>query len=737
MRRLRSARLASPLTLFFSLLTLAAAPAAAALEGRVLHADGSPASGYAVSVVGSPATATCDGEGRFALDPAPQPPFVLVATGPNGDVSQPREVGELGGAPLEIVLERVLRDSITVVSGLAPTLETLPANAATVVTVEEIEQRAPQRLFQVLESVAGASKLGDGADSVPALRGLARGRTLILLDGARVSAERRAGPSATFVEPESLGSVEVLRGPGSVAYGSDAFGGVINAITRDPETGGLAAHFGAEASGGALDQQAAYVAVSGNVASGQLLAEGHWRSADDAEAGEGVDIFNSSFDSRGGALRYVQQAGPGRLRLGLAVDRMEDLGKAAIDSRAIRAVYPEESSDRLTASWLGAPRGGGWESLEASAFYDRYRIILDRDRAPTSTTNRRIDRADTDARDASLRFAGTRPLAGGRFQAGVDGTTRFDLHALAGRVDYAADATTVTNRTSSVAVGDARQLDTGLYATWNRVLGGNLSLGLGARGDRISTRNRGGFFGDRSADHSAVSGNVALTFGPMAGWTTTAQMARGFRSPTLSDRYFRGPSGRGFVIGNPDLDPERALQLDLASRWRHGRNAVGIYAYRYRIDDLVERYQAGADFFFRNRGKATIEGIELEAQTAFGAGWSAEVGAAWSDGETDGGAEIDDIAAPNGWATLRWSFDRGYVFGRLTAFGRHDEPGPTELERPGFTVADLGGGWRFTEAIELRLTVRNAGDKLYTAAADNAADRAVGRSVTLGIGGRL
>jgi len=48
---------------------------------------------------------------------------------------------------------------------------------------------------------------------VPALRGLARGRTLILVDGARVTAERRAGPSATFVDPASLASLEVLRGP--------------------------------------------------------------------------------------------------------------------------------------------------------------------------------------------------------------------------------------------------------------------------------------------------------------------------------------------------------------------------------------------------------------------------------------------------------------------------------------------------------------------------------------------
>ena len=718
------------------LLALAAAPAAGdGFEARLLLPDGRPAAGYTVSVVGQPVTAPCDADGRFSLDPPPRPPFSIVASGPNGDVSAPFEVTDLPATPIEIVLPAALRDTVTVVSGVAATLDTLPASAATVVTIEELEQRAPQRLVQALESVAGASKLGDGADSVPALRGLARGRTLILLDGARVSAERRAGPSATFVEPESLAAVEVLRGPGSVVYGSDAFGGVINAVTRDPQPGRFEVRYGAEASTGALDQQAAFVAASADAAGGQLLAEGHWRSADDAEAGHGVPIFNSGFDSIGGAVRYVHGVGSGRLRLGLSVDRMEDLGKAAIDSRQMKAIYPTERSDRLVASWLGVPRGG-WESVETSAFYGRYQIVLDRDRAPAPGANRRIDSADTDANDASLRLVAARPFGGGRLQLGADGWSRFDLHAITSRVSFAADATTVTGRTQTVSIDDARQVATGLFATWARPLAGRVSLGVGARGDRVASRNEGGFFGDRSRKQSALSGNVALTFGPWSGWATTAQVARGFRVPTLSDRYFRGPSGRGFVVGNPELAPETSLQLDLASRWARGRTAVAFYAYRYAIDDLIERFAAGDDFRFRNRGKATLEGLEVEAQTALGDRWSGELGAAWANGETDGGAEIDDIAAPNGWTTLRWAFGRGYAFGRVTTFLDHDEPGPTELARPGFTIVDVGGGWRLSEALELRLVVRNAGDRLYTAAADNAADRAVGRSVTLSVSGR-
>ncbi len=721
-----------PVYVLVLLMLFATAATLAAVELTLLLPDGQPASDYSIAVVGRPLSTVADAQGRFVLDPAPPLPFLLVATSPVGDVAAPLEVDAL--APGVLRLPTVVRESVTVVSGVAPSLDLLPGSAATVITREELEQRTPQRLYQALESVAGASKLGDGVDAVPALRNLGRGRTLILVDGARVTAERRAGPSATFVDPAALAAVEVLRGPGSVVYGSDAFGGVLNAVTRDPAADGPALSYGLEVAGGALDERSAFVSASLDLGAGAILVEGHYRDDDDAEAGGGDVIFNSAYTSAGGAVRYAQPVGTGRLKVGIQIDRIDDLGKAAIDSRQIRGFYPLEDSDRFTASWLGG--AGDWESLEASLFYGTYRIVLDRDRAPTSSSNRRIDRSDTDAKDGSLRFVAARELGGGRLQTGLDFTTRFDLSALTSQTRFDADATTVVRVDRTVSIEEAEQRDAGLFASWTRPLAERWSLGLGLRGDRIETENRGGYAGDRSIGHEALSGNLSLTAGPFAGWTSSAQVARGFRSPTLSDRFFRGPSGRGFVTGNPDLDPETSLQYDLALRWNRGRTAFGAFVYRYEISDLVERYGIASDFFFRNRGEARIEGVELELQTAFGGGWSLESGLAISNGETDGGAEIDDIAPPNGWVTLRRSLGRAFVFARVTAVGKHDAPGPTELARPSYELYDLGGGFRFSDRIELRLLARNLGDALYFVP-DNAADAAVGRSVSLSLAGRF
>jgi len=257
------------------------------------------------------------------------------------------------------------------------------------------------------------------------------------------------------------------------------------------------------------------------------------------------------------------------------------------------------------------------------------------------------------------------------------------------------------------------------------------------RGDEIDSRNRGGWYGDRSTSDSALAGNVALTWVPAAGWSATGQVARGFRAPTLSDRYFRGPSGRGFVIGNPDLEPESSLQLDLAVRRTMGRTALALYGYRYEIDDLIERFRIGDDFHFRNRGQATLEGVEVEVQSRIDERWTLESGAAWTRGRADGGATIDDQPAPNLFVGARYAEGWGYAFARLAVHDAKDDPGPTELARGGFALVDLGAGWQFSDRLELRAVARNALDRAYFGSPDESADRSPGRTLQLALAGRF
>ena len=222
------------------------------------------------------------------------------------------------------------------------------------------------------------------------------------------------------------------------------------------------------------------------------------------------------------------------------------------------------------------------------------------------------------------------------------------------------------------------------------------------------------------------------------GHLISLQAARGFRVPTLSDRYFKGPSGRGTVTGNPDLEPETSLQYDSAFRWARGGRSVALYAYRYRIDNLIERIQTGRDFFFRNSGDARIEGAEVEAQLPIGKGFGLELLAAWSRGTNlDNDLPVDDIGAPNAGATLRWAGARAWAYIRAAAYAKDHRPGPSEQEVPAYERYDLGLGWRFNESFELRVLGHNLADELYLESADAVSAFARGRTVSVGLVGRI
>jgi outer membrane receptor protein involved in Fe transport len=411
-----------------------------------------------------------------------------------------------------------------------------------VITEREIRESRPNQLANALVLVPGSGSLEEGHSVVPTLRGMARGRTLILLDGGRVTAERRAGPSATYLDPMTLDSVEVSRGPGSVAYGSDAFGGVINVTTKSPSVSGFAGQF--SAAGRTVDDS-----VTGNLAldvpigSSGLLFQGHWRNFDDYDSPEGV-IENSAAEFYGWSARGLVPLGAAGLTLGFDYDRGRDIGKPATDSHVTRAFYPLENSSRASFD-LDLPATFGFDEIGIQGFWGTYRLVTDRERQPTATVTKRLARSDVDADDASLRAVGTRALGAGRLRTGIDFNTRFDLHADGLTVNYDAQGNP-TGEVPETSIENAQRFDVGGFLEADQpLLDGKVLAAGGLRGDWVQSQNFGGYFGTQSVTHGALSGYAAATYSPKPSWSATFQYAHGFRDPTLSDRYFRGCPAAG------------------------------------------------------------------------------------------------------------------------------------------------------------------------------------------------
>ena len=706
-----------------------------AFEGRLLNQEGQPLAGVHITVAGRTGAVRTDADGRFRILPDPEFPATLIVVGNRGEIYPPMLVASAAGAN-DLRVEPAFQESVTVTSGAAPNIDAPPAAGTFTVGHEEMEERRPEHLVDALDRVAGVSRRGEGAPGVPVVRGLAGGRTLLMLDDSRVTAERRAGPSGTFLDPFTFGSVEVSRGPGSVAYGSDAFGGVIHARPRDPVIGDSQLRYSLSTMFGGSQMRGAGVEYSHSLnPTSSLSAMLHTRQSDGSEAGDGDEIDNSAYEDRGGALRFLKMTPRGALRASFSMAQGRDIGAPAADSLVTRTFYPEEDSQRLTASWESTST----ESLmfEIRGSLSNYDIITTRERLPNPTTTRQISSSGVEADDSTLRAIATLMTSTGRLRGGLDFSSRFNVHATGSIENFdSSDAPTTT--LNEVSIDDASKTDWGVFGIYDWTPMSRLTASVGLRADHVSIENSGGFFGDHALSNTELSGHVGATLTLAPNLTATLQGARGFREPTLSDRFFRGVSGRGFVVGNPDLEPETSTQFDGAVRWQRGGQSLAILGYHYKIHDLVERFRAGTDFNFRNRGEAKVYGVELEFASDLTRGFAVQVTGAWARGEAvDDDTPLDDIAAPNLHAALRWAGRSGSAFLHLFAVAEDDRPGPVETNRASYTTADAGFGWTFTRAAELRLQVRNLFDKRYPGSADANAALAPGRSVMIALGGTL
>ncbi len=708
-----------------------------ALDGVVLSGEGTPCAAVWVQIVGRPGITVTGPDGRFHFDVDPVPPFELLVSRADGVALRPVRVTAVPAGAVEVRIAPVFAEEVTVISGSAPDVELPPAAAFTLSGRADIAQRAPVQIYEILEAVPGAGRAGDGLAAVPSLRGLAQGRTLILLDEGRVSAERRAGPSATFLDPETVEEVEVVRGPGSVAYGSDAFGGVVRVRTGIPSPGESLHVRYALAAADATGELSGSAEVSGSALGGALVAGVSRRRFGDYESPSGV-VALSGGESRGARLGYQRVLGDGALRILWRTDLASDVGKPAIDSDVTRTLYPEEASHRLSVQYDRGPTAG-FSRLSLAATWDRYRLVTDKDVVETAAKPRQVTRADVEAYDWGLRLEAERPLGSSRLIVGFDGSGRFGLTAFNDTITYAPGSPCCeAGRSREVSIADAHRDDLGAFAGLYAGLG-RLSLSAGVRADRVASAATGGYFGDHETSNTAVSGFGAASVPLARGLEASLQIARGFRDPLLSDRYYRGITGRGFITGNPDLEPETSRQLDAAIRFTRGSARVALYGYHYRIHELIERYRSGDDYFFRNRGAAQLSGVELEGEAALAPELALGVGVQVARGEVlDDGTPTDDVPPRGGFVTLRREPSARWDWlVRFAAYARDERPGPSERVVPGYAILDAGVGFRVTPAFEVRLHGRNLLDRDYPSSPDVKSVAAPGRTLHLSVRGVL
>src|SRR5215204_849093 len=182
-------------------------------------------------------TTSTDSEGRYSFEKVGSSEYEIVVT-VSGFAKVVRDVSTAESNSVLTLEPQPIKEDVTVTAARAEMLTTETAVPVSVIDREEIERKGVNTIGDIFRTLPGTSTVNEGAFQVrPRIRGLDSSRVLILVDGERLNNGRtstgQSGIEPGLVDTSQIETVEVLRGSGSVLYGTDALAGTINIITRD------------------------------------------------------------------------------------------------------------------------------------------------------------------------------------------------------------------------------------------------------------------------------------------------------------------------------------------------------------------------------------------------------------------------------------------------------------------------------------------------------------------------
>ncbi len=618
---------------------------------------------------------------------------------------------ETGERPTEVAtVAESTNDTDTVVETVNVTAEPLgdsfsPDSISTVV-VELSPTPGASTAAGAAIAVPGVSENGQGGVfQVISVRGISRQRLLTFLDGIRITSERRAGVSASFVDPTLLGEIQVSRGPASTYYGSGALGGAIQLFPRHFSR--LDAGLGWDSQGDELQQTVAW----GNEDVSLALAH---RKAQDSETPDGEQLF-SRFEQTSATASFRFDQSTKRTQDVLVVGTYgDDIGKASSDTPSRITIYPRERHAlvryqlELGDRWRARLWGHGQDLLTEASRPERGESSL----------------VDNEALDFGGLLERRLPIESAR----VDGRFGVDSFSRRGVTSEEFDLSVP----GSLGIRSLDEAEVDEVAAFG-VLNWQLGVARFEAGSRYTAEhqvNRGSTAGSKS--RNAWTGFVggSIPFGDSV--ELLANLGRGLRFPSLSEQFFVGTTGRGEVVGNPDLAPETSTNFELGLRLLGRRGAVSVSAYRNSIDDYIERVELEPDVLgFVNLNSGRILGAEIDGFRAFGAAsaWRLELSGHWIEGESGTGENLSDIPPHRlrtalSWSRSRWSY--------RTSLAWRDEKssfGPSERSIPSAWLLEGAATVRLRDDLDLSVRLSNGLDETYYPSADDQAPLAAGRSI--------
>lgn len=622
--------------------------------------------------------------------------------------------------------------------------------AADVVTEKQVSERLYRSTPLALRDLPGVmvqqTSWGQGS---PVVRGFTGFRTLLLVDGIRLNNSTfREGPNQYWNTVDLFGAerLEVVKGPTSVMYGSDAIGGTVNVLSRSPYSYGKPYGLGGRAMfRGATAERSVAGRGEGSVTIGEhtgLLIGGDAKSFGDLQGGDVIGrqrytgYDENAFDAKlehffrpnvravAAYQRFRQDDVPRTHRTTFA----ESFEGTTVGTE-LRHQFDQER-DLAYAQLQAEDLDGLVDAARASFSYHsqyetRYRL-----RTEGREDAQNVD-VDTLGIFSTLRSGS--PVG--------EWTYGFEYYR-----DFVQSHSSDSDVQGPVADNATYDLF-GVYLQDEIPLGRRFAVTLGGRydydaanADRVEDPVTGGPF-SLEDDWDQLVGNLRLLYRivpeALHGW---AGVSQGFRAPNLSD-LTRLDFARTDEIETPSpgLDPEHFVNYEIGFKARNERAKAEIAYFYTDIEGMITRQPTGrviddaTEVRKVNAGDGFIQGVEIGGSYRVIDGLTLLGNLTWLDGQvsvfpTSAPVAVDEIPDRlqpiTGLVGARWDLPRHlWVESFVRAVADKDRLSSAEKAdtsrvppgegTPGYVTADLRGGWTWRDRVQLVLGIENLADEDY------------------------
>ena len=432
-----------------------------------------------------------------------------------------------------------------------------------VIDREAIEQSGQSSITDLLSGHPGiriSTNGGPGSSASIFMRGAESRHTLVLIDGMRINTATTGQPSLEIIPLASVERIEILRGPASFLYGSEAIGGVIQIFTRKGMQGLHPELFVGIGSNNTREVDASLSGGSGRLS--YSLGVGY---SDTDGINANPDPVKQPFYYQPDRDGYRNTRFNGSVSLGFRT--RDEIGATVLRTEgrnhfdAFGTAYDAYLDKTVTSfgAYMVNELASGWMStLRVGASEDE---LQNHDSAAAPSVFRTRQRQFVWQHDVKLPL-GSLLAAYEHLEQKADGTTAYTV--------------------------DSRHINS-LLLGWGAKIGSHF-VQVNARHD------------DNSQFGGKTTGHLGYGYQLSPEWRARASISTAFNAPTFNQLYW---PDTGFGGGNPNLKPEKALNREVGLNWERGVHAVSVTYYNNKVRDLISGWPP------ENVDKAKLEGLEV------------------------------------------------------------------------------------------------------------------------------